>query len=185
MSKSDLRNYYKNLRKEIAPEKKQLLSSEIVKQITEFILKQKFKSVGIYYPINGEVDLLSIIPWAQENQIAVFAPSVLPNWSMEFRLVTSLDDFAVSGKYGIPEPKSAQGDLPIIVPDLIIVPALAYDKSGYRLGYGQGYYDTFLAKNHACTIGAFFSDFLTDTLPTDDWDVPVDYLVNENALWKI
>ena len=72
-----------------------------------------------------------------------------------------------------------------ILPDLFIVPALAYDRSGNRLGYGGGYYDRFLARaaeGHAVIIGLAFSFQILEHLPAEPWDRPVQALCTERGL---
>lgn len=81
-----------------------------------------------------------------------------------------------AGAFGIQEPHPDAPMVSIEVVDLILVPAVACDRRGHRLGYGGGFYDRFLslpAWQHKPTIGIVFSDHLLPTLPVDDWDRPL------------
>jgi 5-formyltetrahydrofolate cyclo-ligase len=88
----------------------------------------------------------------------------------------------VSGSYGILEPDPAS---PLLSPpeiDLILVPAVAIDRRGYRLGYGGGYYDRLRADplwRKIPTIGIIFEFAYVDLLPIDSWDLPVDAVCTE------
>jgi 5-formyltetrahydrofolate cyclo-ligase len=88
----------------------------------------------------------------------------------------------VIGSYDILEPRP---ELPPLLPgniDLILVPAVAIDRDGYRLGYGGGYYDRLRANplwRKIPTIGIVFDFAYVDTLPIDPWDLPVDAVCTE------
>lgn len=90
--------------------------------------------------------------------------------------------------FGSPEPlERSLGDEYMI--DAVVVPLVAVDRSGYRLGYGKGFYDRFLARlQHMgvrpCRIGFGFSMQLHDRLPCDPWDEPLDLFVDENAVTR-
>lgn len=61
--------------------------------------------------------------------------------------------------------------------DLIVVPAVAYDRSGRRLGRGKGYYDRLLAHSHAITVGVCYDFQLVDEIDAEDHDIPVDFVI--------
>ena len=67
--------------------------------------------------------------------------------------------------------------------DLIIVPGVAFDKCGYRIGYGGGYYDRFLSNlDHVTKISLAFNMQLIDKIPTDHFDIPVNYIITEKEI---
>ncbi|MDL2215081.1 5-formyltetrahydrofolate cyclo-ligase [Dysgonomonas sp. OttesenSCG-928-M03] len=66
--------------------------------------------------------------------------------------------------------------------DIIIVPGVAFDRKGNRLGRGKGYYDRFLNKVKATKIGICFDFQLLDQIPSDNWDIKMDMIVSENDL---
>lgn len=73
----------------------------------------------------------------------------------------------------------------IITPDLLVVPGIAFDIKGYRLGLGKGHYDRYLSKNNNIkTIGVCFSQNLLERLPTEDHDCKMDYIVTEHSIIK-
>ena len=82
----------------------------------------------------------------------------------------------------IPEPPS---DLPTFEPKghcVCIVPGLAFDKNGYRIGYGKGYYDRFLKDFNGTKIGLCRCDFLKDALPVNEFDHKVDMIITEKGI---
>ena len=78
-----------------------------------------------------------------------------------------------------------QADLPVIPPeaiDLVLVPGLAYDQEGWRLGYGGGYYDRFLKGFMGTSLGVIYDALLLNALPHDANDVQMDFIVSENGI---
>lgn len=74
----------------------------------------------------------------------------------------------------------------IVTPDLLIIPGIAFDIRGYRLGLGKGHYDRYLSKNNKSkTIGVCFSDNLLERLPNEPHDCKMDYIVTEHSIIKI
>ena len=105
---------------------------------------------------------------------------------MDFHIVTSLDQLEI-GSYGIREPFA---DLPIYdvtasEKAVIIVPALSYDRMGFRLGYGGGYYDRYLSDFKGTRVGFAYSRFVCPKLPRSRYDLPVDVLVTERRVTAI
>ncbi len=91
----------------------------------------------------------------------------------------------VNGHYGILEPDPELPRLPVENVDLLLVPAVAIDRRGYRLGYGGGYYDRLRTDPHwrkIPTIGIVFDFAYVETLPIDPWDLPLDAVCTEEQL---
>ena len=84
-------------------------------------------------------------------------------------------------KMGILEPKSGEEVKDV---DLTITPGLAFDKEGYRLGYGGGYYDKFFAKVDTIKMGIGYSDQMVEKVIHEDYDKKLDYLLTDNGLVK-
>jgi 5-formyltetrahydrofolate cyclo-ligase len=92
----------------------------------------------------------------------------------------------ITGAYGILEPDRA---LPLVEAekvDMMLIPAVAMDRRGYRLGYGGGYYDRLLADpiwDRVVKIGVVFDFAYLDRLPVEDWDLPVDAICTESGIF--
>ena len=88
------------------------------------------------------------------------------------------------GAYGILEPSTkrpvAENDI-----DVIIVPGLAFDRRGGRMGFGAGYYDRLLIKTNAVKIGLCYDFQLMDSVPSEEHDVPMDYIITEKEIVEI
>jgi len=88
------------------------------------------------------------------------------------------------GKYRILEPVDAKEvDLDEI--DIVLVPGIAFDKKGHRIGYGKGYYDSFLRKVNALKIGLCMDFQIVDKIPSNEWDVGMDIVVSEKQVIKV
>lgn len=160
------------LRTEIKSLRKNLDTTGISKILVEKIkIHQVFKSadnVMLYYPLKYEINLLELL---KEDKNFYF-----PKVDGENLLVCPYNDNFQKSELNILEPCSEPVSAEIL--DLIIVPALAIDKSNYRLGYGGGFYDKFLSKNPGIkTLVPICSKFVYEKLPHEDFDVPVDYAV--------
>ena len=133
---------------------------------------RKAKTICGYLPFNQEVDLTPLLRQALEDGKQIALPKCR-NREMFFVLMSSLSAIQYTA-FGVPEPMA---DGPVLCDEtaLIIVPGLVFDRFGYRIGYGGGYYDRFLSQepNHP-TIGLCYDFQLTDWLEPDDHDMPVD-----------
>lgn len=142
---------------------------------------EAYKSAGTilaFYGVEPEPDTLPFIRQALEDGKTLCLPKTYGKGIMDARRITSLEDM-VPGRYNIPEPKE---DLDVIsrdAIDLIIVPAVALDRRGYRLGHGAGYYDRYLEGYSGTTIALCFESRLLDRVPTDQYDLPVGSIVTE------
>lgn len=88
------------------------------------------------------------------------------------------------GAFNIEEPTGDEtADINDI--ELIIVPGVAYDKRGNRIGRGKGFYDRLLQDSHAVTIGVAYHCQLVDDIEPDEYDVPVDYVITEQGIYKV
>ena len=142
------------------------------------------ESLFLFYPLSDEVDLLPLFEYAVKACKKVGFPLCEDkDGAMTFRRVYSLDEL-VSGSFGTKEPRK---DAPLLLPKnaLILLPALAADKKGYRLGYGKGYYDRYLDSHKQLspsTVTVIFKELLVDAVPTDRFDVPCQKVVFEDGI---
>ena len=138
-----------------------------------------FRTVGFYAASNAEPDLRALATqWQTTKRLALPVVDadtlVFCRWQPEDALVT--------GKFNIAVPATRQ----VIIPDaqmLLLLPCLALDRYGNRLGYGGGYYDRFLAANPTVTtVGVCYQCCLQTQLPRHAHDRSVDYIVTETGL---
>ena len=154
-------------------------SRKIVEKIVSSLAWQNARTVGLFSPLASEPDISDLLNMALTAGKTLCLPRVAGNDLLMCR-VASLADLAL-GAFGIlePQPEKCPGVAADEL-DLIVVPGLAFDANGHRLGRGKGYYDRFLANNKALTVGAFFACQQADKIPAAEHDVRLNLVVTEN-----
>jgi 5-formyltetrahydrofolate cyclo-ligase len=152
-------------------------SSEVWKQA---------RVVALYMAVRGEMSPAPLLQAAWEQGKTVLLPLCDPDIFGAMRLVPcDGPESLTTGAFGIPEPLPPRDDAPIPAPDLVIVPGVAFDRQGYRLGMGGGYYDRLFA-GPACVdarrLGLAYDFQLVETLPRQHWDMPMHGVCTEKEL---
>lgn len=182
-----------DIRNGLAKELRAEWSALACRHLAQWLEEQACRSVMAYVSFRSELNIDGIIEWCWENGVELLLPRcVKADRSMQLYSVTEWSQLA-AGAYGIREPDP---DLSAVkpagtVPDVIIVPGLAFDRHGGRLGYGGGYYDRFAeavssAGGNPLWIGAGYeSQVLIESVPSDPHDLRLDGLVTERQLAMI
>lgn len=212
LDKSRRRKEFLTKRGTIAPSIIAETSKKIVKQIISSKAFKTAQTISCYYPFRNEVDLLSLLsvarasrPWchghsskngqnlsaetsAKDDAHATYKTIAFPRVvkgteKLDFYLLESPDDFE-KGVFGLMEPKLFLSKIEIEVIDLFLVPGVAFTRSGGRLGYGGGYYDETLKyrKTGSLAFGICFDIQLTESIPSEEWDIKMDFIVTESAI---
>lgn len=150
--------------------------------VSEF---KKAKIVMFYVSKDNEVSTLQAIDHALKNKQTVCVPKIdAVNHLLHPVVIRDPSTDLKKGHFGVHEPVFDIGKLvPIHNIDLIIVPGIAFDMRGHRLGWGKGYYDRFLEKAEKIhKIGLAFEFQVVPLLPKDKHDVPVDKVVTEKRM---
>lgn len=178
--KSELRDYYKGVRNSINPEDKAIYDIKIARKILNLWAFREEDLILTYVSAKSEVDTKMIIKKALEDKKRVAVPRCIDGTSfMDFYLIDSLDDLE-EGAFGILEPKPNEDKkINDFSSGLCIVPAIVFDKNGYRIGYGKGYYDRFLMDFKGKTAGLCYSCCLIDDLPYSKYDKTVDMIITQ------
>ena len=185
MDKKDIRKTLKAKRKNISKEKKIIYDKAISKAITASNYFKNAEQVLVFSSTDDEFDTSYIIERCRNEEKSIFYPVCTDsNGNMKFFKVNSKDDLSV-GMYGISEPKPYCKEYKPKENDIIIVPCLSVDKNGYRIGYGKGYYDRFLKNFNGVSICPCHEEMLTDTLPTDEYDIKVNIIVTQNSTKEV
>ena len=181
MDKKALRKSLLEDRQSIAPEIWQANSNQLCDHLRSSSLFMQAQTVLGYFSTRQEPDLSSLFPIAKTWGF----PRCVSK-SLTWHVWSPDDSLALqTGAYGILEPHS---DAPTLIPDqvdLILVPAIACDTRGYRLGYGGGFYDRLLdspAWAEKPTIGIVFESTYLSKLPEDEWDQPLTAVCTEKGL---
>ena len=142
--------------------------------------------VGGYWPIGDEIDVLPLLAALRERGLSLALPVVAaPGLPLSFRAWRPGDELA-PGAHGIAAPLAS---VETVVPGLVIVPLLAFDAQGWRLGYGAGYYDrtleAFIAAGQVVmAVGVAYAGQEVPAVPHDGGDVRLDALVTEAATYQ-
>jgi 5-formyltetrahydrofolate cyclo-ligase len=143
----------------------------------------------VYWPMRGEVDVRPLVEELWQRGCRVFLPRCRPDAYGEMDLAcAACEDELSPGPFTLMEPDAAR--CPAVVscePDLALIPGVCFDRRGYRLGYGGGYYDRLLASGtigRPLLIGIGHAFQLVDELPVQPWDMPVDVVCTEEELWR-
>jgi len=175
MDKKALRRQIRLQKQAMTAEEITQASARLCQMFFETAQYQSAKTVYSYLPYNQEVRTVPILERALADGKAVAVPKVYGD-TMRFIYITSMDQTA-AGYSGIPEP-IADGPVANDPTALVLMPGLAFDRAGHRIGYGGGFYDKFLAAepDHP-TVALCYAFQVVDKLETDEFDVPVDLVL--------
>ena len=180
--KSFLRNKSLILRK-----KKYLTVKKFNYNLVFGLIKKHFRSkkitIGGYYPSNYEVNIIKFLEEASKKKFKITLPVIKSSNKMSFKSWVFKEPLYVN-KFGILEPKNSKKK---IIPDLIMVPLLAFDSHLNRVGYGKGYYDRSLEKIHKSkknfiALGIAYSFQRCKKIPVNNHDFKLDYIFTEKGI---
>ena len=180
--KIHLRKKYLNLRKNKYYDVDKEFFLPLLKLIRSKIKKKKIK-IAIYYPSNFELNVLKLLEFNNILVNEILLPVTNKNNTMNF-FSWKNKDVLINNEFGILEPTKTK----IKVPDVMLVPILAFDKKKYRLGYGKGFYDRYLNKylsqfKDILTVGVAFSFQRHHKLPINLNDVKLDLILTEKGIY--
>jgi len=179
--KSQLRKKVLKIRENINKKNVQIDFNQIIKILKKERISKKI--VGGYYPVNFELDDLTLLRKFEKNKFTISLPVIKKNFQMDF-YKWSFSDLLKVNKYGIPEPEIRN----IVYPDILLVPLVAFDKNLNRLGYGGGYYDRLIEKlskkkkNIKKKLIIIFKK--VDKVPINVYDKKLDYIVTNKYIIK-
>ena len=181
VSKSKLRKRILKKRENINKRNIKINFNKIIK-----LLKKKKKGkkiIGGYYPVNYEVDNLSLLKKLEKDNFIISLPSIKRYFEMDFHRWSLLESLKIN-KYGIPEPVIEN----IVYPDILLIPLVAFDKNLNRLGYGGGYYDRLITKlskkKNMIKIGLALSTQKIKEVPVNKYDQKMDYIITNEYILK-
>lgn len=176
MDKKELRKQIRAQKRAMTPKMIEEASQSLARQFYATAYYQNAATIYGYLPYNQEVRTVPILEQALRDGKKVAVPKVYGD-TMRFIYLDDLTQVSPS-EMGIPEPVA---DAPVARDEtaLVLMPGLAFDQKGNRMGYGGGFYDKFLAEepNHP-TVALCYGFQMVDSIPTEDYDIPV-----EMVLW--
>ncbi|MDE5984797.1 MAG: 5-formyltetrahydrofolate cyclo-ligase [Eubacterium sp.] len=181
----------KELRKELKVQRRSMsnkaaANTKISNYLIESSIYKNADTILFYAALEDEINIDECINIALSQGKKAALPVCLDDkGSMKFYYINSLKDIK-TGFFGVREPDT---DICCEVADfndsICIVPAIAYDKKGYRLGYGKGYYDRFLENFSFISVGLCYNELIMDVLPIGEYDIPVDYIITQDGILTI
>lgn len=187
--KKDLRKKFISARHLLSAAEVSSQSFAVQKNIRSLPVWQEASEVLLYLPINNEVDTWPLLYELWEREVRVLLPCCRSEEEgiMDLAYVRHAQEIK-PGAFNIPEPdRQICQMLDNFHPDIILLPGVGFDRQGFRLGYGGGYYDRFLSHPHLAQtlfLGIAFEFQLVEELPVEDWDKPVHAVItNQEILW--
>ena len=171
MDKKTLRKKIREQKRAMTPQRIEEASRKLGELFRATELYRNAKTIYGYLPYNQEVRTVPMLEQALADGKRVAVPKVYGD-EMKFIYLTDLTQVA-EGYAGIPEPVAdgPVGDDPTA---LVLMPGLAFDPEGHRIGYGGGFYDKFLAKEMHPTLALCYDFQMMNHLQTEEFDIPVD-----------
>lgn len=211
LRKKELRSKMLNMRRGTSPEKLAGFSLNLQRRLMKENIWQQAASVALYIATQNEADTALLLEQAWNEGKTVYLPRVVKEEAGKMHFARCSGFFELErGTYGIMEPapgscppceftlaleetasRAAAGSVANSIiahpPDLFIIPGVAFDRKGNRLGFGGGYYDRFLS-GAACREHSFFValayDFqIVESVPAGEWDQPVQAICTEKEFW--
>ena len=178
MGKVSIRKQFLESRKGIDFPTYDRLSQQVQSRLIASEPFVRARSVALYSPINNEVATEQIFTAAKKLKKKIYYPRVAGD-ELGFFAVSTLDEL-VRGAFGVTEPAAAE-ESSVAELDLVVVPGVAFDLHGYRLGYGRGFYDRRLVEKptETVSVGLCFNFQLCESLPTEAHDQVLDFIATE------
>lgn len=186
MEKKELRKIYKQKRAALSPERRDKLSLEIANQLIAMLI-WNFTYYHIFLPIenHNEIDTEFILHLlAGRDKEIVISKSNFEDCAMTHFLLTDNTKIKKNA-FNIPEPVDGL-EVPVQKIDVVFVPLLAFDKAGHRVGYGKGFYDTFLSacRENTLKIGLSFFEAVESIEGIFETDQKLDFCVTPNMIYN-
>lgn len=183
--KDEIRAAYSARRAAMEAAEKQRRDEAICRAAVGLVSFRYAEYVLLYAATENEIDISAVAKEALARGKKIAYPRCdKETHTMRYHIVTSLGELYPDA-YNICEPPPEN---PVYDPEkdlgsaVCFVPGLVYDKEGFRLGYGKGFYDRYLSAFSGCTIGVVYSDYILPTVPRGRFDVSVDILLTEKGV---
>jgi 5-formyltetrahydrofolate cyclo-ligase len=189
MTKQDIRKLYKQKRLALSTTERLKLDDLLLIQLQRLSLHTNIQFVMSFWPLEHHAEM-------NMHLYTRYLEHAFPDFKIAFPvidfsmaeihavLVNENTDF-IENEYGIPEPEEGE-EIAAEELDLILVPLLAFDKNGYRVGYGKGFYDRFLKKCHdnVITVGFSYFEAVDKIEDTNQFDVPLNYCITPHKIYE-
>lgn len=184
MNKSIIRKDILSLRNKLKKEEKNKSDEIIFDLLVKSSMYKKANKIYIYISYNNEVDTNRIIKYSLNNNKIIYVPKInLQNKTMKAVRIHNFSELIVN-KYGILEPSIVDKNNIGLDFDLIIMPGVAFDKDGNRIGYGGGYYDKYIShlSKDINKVALAYSFQLVNNIEAEEHDIKVNYIITDKKI---
>ena len=181
-SKTQLREHLRQQRRALSPEAQLGAATAAASKITRLPGWPPAKRIALYLANDGEIDTSPLAALCREEGKQLFLPVIQEQGELEFARWDS-DLTLQTNRFGIPEPGSDAERCDLSALDIVILPLVAWDSQGGRLGMGGGYYDRALAGvSGPLLVGLAHALQQVPRVPRDAWDISMDFVLTDSAL---
>ncbi len=189
-SRNAIRRQMRQRRRTLSPQRRLQAAQRVCKTLCSSLLFLRSQRIGCYLANEGEIDLAPAIAKMELMGKNCYLPTIRPLGQNRLDFVPyRTGDVLIENCYGIPEPRSMSRPLPPWALDLLLLPLVAFDSRGNRLGMGGGYYDRTLAylrlREHWRTpllLGVAYQFQKVESITAKAWDIPLDGVVTDAEL---
>ena len=186
LQKAVLRKQIRDAVEKISPAARGTLSAQIRDRLQEQTIWKNAGSVLFFAPVSNEVDVWPLL----EEALNTGKTAALPRFdsadgSYVACRVQNLQSEIVRGEFGIREPASKCAEIPLGKFDLTLVPGVAFDLHGHRLGRGRGFYDRLLSEAGGIKCGVAFDEQIAGEVPVGTLDIRMDYILTATRYVKV
>lgn len=192
LSKPQLRRHMRSARRALTVYQQRTASHRLCTRLALTAEVRRAQHIGIYWPMDGEVDLRPLLQRLRSKRFYLPVLPQSPRQQLSFHRWQG-EPLRYNNHYGIPEPLVGNPHNELRPPhflDLVLLPLVAFDPSGGRLGMGAGYYDRTFAFKHSLPgsgpqlIGVAHQLQCVDALPVDNWDIPLTMVATDRRLYR-
>lgn len=183
-NKEEIRAEMKVLRKKLSAKFAKDASFAICRNLREFLSDKDTSQICAFYPSFGEPDILPFLREIQDSGGVIYLPCWTENEGYKMRRIANFADALKPGRFSIPEPVSGDFASKNSMPEIWLVPGLAFSKNGARLGYGQGNYDKLLFLCDGIKIGICYDFQITTEFHSENHDIEMDFVSTEKNIYK-
>ncbi|KOC89722.1 5-formyltetrahydrofolate cyclo-ligase [Winslowiella iniecta] len=187
--RQDIRNHIRHMRQSLSADQHQRAAEQVAEHALNFVPIQQAQNIALFLSVDGELNTRPLIAklWQQKKQ--VYLPVLHPFCRGQLLFVRYDASTQLQlNRLRIPEPPLTVGNLlPLSELDVVLMPLVAFDHHGHRLGMGGGFYDRTLQnwrQRRFVPIGLAHDCQQVDDLPVAEWDVPLSAMITPSKLWQ-
>ncbi|WP_054633205.1 5-formyltetrahydrofolate cyclo-ligase [Pantoea stewartii] len=188
LQRQDIRQHVRHLRRALTPEQQHTAAEQLAEHAINFAPVSDAQNVALFLSVDGEINTRPLIAKLWQQNKRVYLPVLHPFSAGHLLFLRYTPETPLSpNKLRIPEPPlDIRHMVTLDELDVMMVPLVAFDRSGQRLGMGGGFYDRTLQnwKQHAfLPVGIAHDCQLVDSLPVAAWDIPLPAVLTPSTLW--